>query len=99
MPYSHSFPLSPHQLSNCSAYHDQDHKTVFTNLTFSSPVTSQSVDITLNDDEIDENNEHFFGTLLPSTNPRVLLDLKVADILIRDNAGKWTLYDSYCHTV
>ena len=99
MPYSFSLPLSPHPLSNCSAYHDQDYKTVFANLTFSSTVTSQSIVITLNDDEIDENDEHFFGTLLPSTNPRVLLDPTEADILIRDNAGKWSLSDSYCHTV
>ena len=72
----------------CLANPDQDYNTVFTNLTFSSTVTSQAIDVTINDDEIDENDESFFGILLPSTNPRVLLDPSQAEILIRGRDGK-----------
>lgn len=68
---------------------NQDYIIQLATITFSSSVSSQSVDITIIDDEIDENDELFNGNLtLISTNPRVQLDPTEADILIVDNDSK-----------
>ena len=85
--YPGFLPLSPPFLI-CSANPDQDYNTLLAILTFSSTVSSQSVDVTINDDTIDENDELFIGNLLSATNPRVQLNPTAADILIMDNDSK-----------
>ena len=71
----------------CAANPDQDFNSSLTTLTFSSTVSSQSVNIAIIDDEINEGDESFRGLFLFSTDPRVLLDSTSADILIQDNDG------------
>ena len=71
----------------CAANPDQDFNTSLTTLIFSSTVSSQSINIAIIDDEIDEGDELFSGFFIFSTNPRVLLDSSSADILIQDNDG------------
>ena len=81
------FPPTFPTFLTCAANPDQDFNASLTTFTFSSAVASQSVNITIIDDEIDKGDETFTGFFIFSTNPRVLLDYSSVDILIQDNDG------------
>ena len=71
-------------------------------LTFSASVSSISVNVSINDDTIDELDELFRAALdLVSDNDRVVVAPASADILITDNDGErpcFVLYSDTCIT-